>query len=423
MTIDSLPRTPLTVTTPRRVPSYSDMRTLIKFRTPSLHRTRTRLERAQTIDDLRTIARRRTPRVAFDYADGAAGTESSLLRARDTFAAVQFQQFVLRDVSKVELQTPVGGSMADLPFGIAPTGITRLLHHEGERAGASVAQEFGIPFCLATMGTVSLEEIRDLAPSADRWFQLYLWKDRDKSVALIERAHAAGYGTLMLTVDTAVGGNRLRDIRNGMTIPPAFGPAEVANVMSRPAWLYNMLTTDPLAFASLSKYPGSVAALIDEMFDSTLTFADLKWLRDIWPGRLVVKGIQSADDAARAVDCGADAVLLSSHGGRQLDRAPAPLLELPSVREALAGSGAEIYLDSGIMCGADIVAAHALGADFTFVGRAYLYGLMAGGRQGVARAVQILTTEITRTLQLMGVPRIQDLTPDHVTVKAGAAAL
>jgi isopentenyl diphosphate isomerase/L-lactate dehydrogenase-like FMN-dependent dehydrogenase len=398
------------------------MRTLVAFRTPSLHPTRTRVERAQTIDDLRTIARRRTPRVAFDYADGAAGTESSLLRARDAFAAVQFRQFVLRDVSKVELQTPVGDSMADLPFGIAPTGLTRLLHHEGERAGASVADEFGIPFCLSTMGTVSLEEIRDLAPSADRWFQLYLWKDRDKSVALIDRARVAGYRTLMLTVDTAVGGSRLRDIRNGMTIPPAFGPAAVADVMTRPAWLYNMLTTDPLAFASLSKYPGSVATLIDEMFDSTLTFADLRWLRDIWPGRLVVKGIQSAEDAVRAVDCGADAVLLSSHGGRQLDRAPTPLLELPVVRQALASS-AEIYLDSGIMCGADIVAAHALGADFTFVGRAYLYGLMAGGRHGVARAVQILTAEITRTLQLMGVPRIQDLTPDHVTLAAAAAVV
>jgi L-lactate dehydrogenase (cytochrome)/glycolate oxidase len=406
----------MTIPTQRRIPRYSDVRALVRFRTPTLHPRRDKLQRVQTIDDLRSIARRRTPRVAFDYTDGAAGTESSLLRARRAFAAVQFRQSVLRDVSKVELRTPVGGVIADLPFGIAPTGLTRLMHHHGERAGVSVADEFGIPFCLSTMGTVSLEEVRDLAPGADRWFQLYLWKDRDKSVALIERALAADYRTLVLTVDTAVGGGRLRDVRNGMTIPPAFGPAAVGNVLRRPGWLYNMLTTDPLAFASLSRYPGSVASLIDEMFDATLNFADLRWLRDIWPGRLVVKGIQSADDAVRAADCGADAVLLSNHGGRQLDQAPTPLLELPAVRQALAGSNVEIYLDSGITTGADIVAAHALGADFTFIGRAYLWGLMAGGRDGVVRAVQILTSEITRTLQLMGVPRIQDLTPEHVAM-------
>lgn len=400
--------------TMRRVPRYADVRALVKLRTPSLHPIRDRVDRAQTIDELRLIARRRTPRVAFDYADGAAGTESSLHRARAAFAAVEFRQAVLRDVSKVDLRTPVGHTVAGLPFGIAPTGLTRLLHHDGELAGVSAAGQYGIPFCLSTMGTVSLEEVRDHAPNTDRWFQLYLWKDRDKSAALIERARNAGYGTLVLTVDTAVGGKRLRDMRNGMTIPPAFGPAAVVNVMSRPAWLFNMLTTDPLAFASLSRYPGSVASLIDEMFDPALRFTDLRWLRDIWPGRLVVKGIQCADDAVQAVDSGADAVLLSSHGGRQLDRAPSPLLELPSVRRALEGTGAEIYLDSGIMSGNDIVAAYALGADFTFVGRAYLYGLMAGGRHGVVRAIEILTDEVTRTLQLMGVPRIQDLTPDHV---------
>lgn len=402
--------------TVRRVPRYSDVRALVKLRTPSLHPIRARVDRAQTIDELRHIARRRAPRVAFDYADGAAGTESSLRRARAAFAAVEFRQAVLRDVSKVDLRTPVGHTVAGLPFGIAPTGLTRLLHHAGELAGVSAAQQYGIPFCLSTMGTVSLEDVRDHAPDADRWFQLYLWKDRDKSTALIERARAAGYATLVLTVDTAVGGQRLRDVRNGMTIPPAFGPSAVADVMSRPAWLYNMLTTEPLAFASLSRYPGSVAALIDEMFDPTLTFTDLGWLREIWPGRLVVKGIQCAEDAVRAVDAGADAVLLSSHGGRQLDRAPSPLRELPSVRRALEGTPAEIYLDSGIVSGSDIVAAHALGADFTFVGRAYLYGLMAGGCHGVGRAIDILADEVTRTLQLMGVPRIQDLTPDHVRV-------
>ncbi|MBY6412823.1 alpha-hydroxy-acid oxidizing protein [Rhodococcus sp. BP-252] len=398
----------------RRVPVVSEVRELVKLRRPHLHVNQARLDRALTIWDIREIARKRTPAVAFDYTDGAAEQEIGIRRARSMYENVEFVPHVLRDVSTVDLRTDVGGFTADLPFGIAPTGLTRLMHHVGEYAGVTVASRSGIPFTLSTMGTVSMEEVRDTAPNAERWFQLYLWKERDKSAALIERAWNAGYRTLVLTVDTAVGGARLRDVRNGMTLPPAFGLKSVVNVASRPAWLYNLLTTDPLSFASLSKYPGAVSELINDMFDPTVSFKDLEWLRADWKGRLVVKGIQSVDDAVRAVELGADAVQLSSHGGRQLDRGPAPLQLVPSVKKALAGSNAEVYVDSGIVSGSDIVAAHAAGADFAFIGRAYLYGLMAGGEAGVQRVVDILRSDITRTLQLLGVPTISDLSSDYV---------
>lgn len=356
--------------------------------------------------------------MVFDYVDGAADEEIGLDRARSTFRGVEFRPQVLRDVAAPSSATSVGGRASELPFGIAPTGFTRLMHTTGELAGVSAARGNGIPFVLSTMGTVSLERVAQAAPEADRWFQLYLWKDREKSKALVRRAHQAGYGTLVLTVDTPVGGNRLRDLRNGMQVPPAITASTLVDISRRPRWWYDVITTDPLAFASLDAYPSSVQQLINEMFDPSLTWKDLDWIRDLWPGRLVVKGVQRVDDAVECVARGADAVLLSSHGGRQLDRAPLGLRLLPAVKQALAGTDAEIYLDSGILTGGDIVAALALGADFTFVGRAYLYGLMAGGPDGVERAIEILRSEVTRTLQLLGVRSVDDLTCDHVALPA-----
>jgi L-lactate dehydrogenase (cytochrome) len=263
------------------------------------------------------------------------------------------------------------------------------------------------------MGTASIEDVAAAAPAGRNWFQLYLWTDRERSMELIGRAAAAGNDTLMVTVDTAVAGARLRDVRNGLTIPPALTLRTVADASYRPAWWFNFLTHEPLSFASLSHYPGTVAELINSMFDPTLTYEDLTWLRGVWKGNLVVKGIQNLDDARRAVDHGADGIVLSNHGGRQLDRAPVPLRLLPQVAGELKGRTA-IILDTGIMSGGDIVAALALGADFTLIGRAYLYGLMAGGRAGVDRAIEILASETVRTLQLLGVNRVQDLSPDQV---------
>ena len=253
---------------------------------------------------------------------------------------------------------------------------------EGEIAGCTAAADAGIPYTLSTMGTRSIEDVAAAAPHGRNWFQLYMWKDRDRSMALVDRAKAAGFDTLVLTVDVPVAGARLRDVRNGMTIPPSLTSKTIINAIPRPAWWMNFLTTDPLKFASLDSWNGTVAELLDSMFDPTVTFDDLKWIRKNWQGKLVVKGIQNVDDAVKSVSAGADAIILSNHGGRQLDRAPVPFLLLPEVRKKI-GKKAELHMDTGIMHGADIVAALANGANFTWIGRAYLYGLMAGGRDGV----------------------------------------
>lgn len=396
----------------RRIPKPGDLAPLMQFKKPVVGTT-ARLKKANTIADLRAMAKRRTPRAPFDYTDGAAEAEITLRRAREAFLDLEFRPGILRNVRDVDLRTTILGQPSMLPFGIAPTGFTRMMHSEGEYAGSTAAVAAGIPYTLSTMGTASIEDVAAAAPQGTNWFQLYLWTDRERSMGLIERAAQAGYGTLMVTVDTPVGGARLRDVRNGMTIPPALTLKTVLDASYRPGWWFNFLTHEPLSFASLSRYSGTVADLIDSMFDPTLSFDDLAWLRESWKGKLVVKGIQTVDDAKRVVDHGADGIVVSNHGGRQLDRAPIPLHLLPEIAEAFKGRTA-IMLDTGIMSGGDIVAALALGADFTLIGRAYLYGLMAGGRQGVDRAVEILRTEITRTMRLLGVNKISDLNPDHV---------
>ncbi len=401
----------------RRVPKYSDLAPLMQFKKPEFNRA-ARLRRASTIWELRDLARRRTPRAPFDYTDGAAEAEITLRRARQAFLDIEFRPGILRDVSSIDLSTDILGKTSSLPVGIAPTGFTRMMQSEGEYAGSQAAAAAGIPYTLSTMGTASIEDVAAAAPDGRNWFQLYLWTDRDRSLELIERAARAGNDTLMVTVDTAVAGARLRDVRNGMTIPPALTLKTVLDASYRPAWWFNFLTHEPLTFASLSRYSGTVAELINSMFDPTLTFEDLDWLRQTWKGKLVVKGIQTVEDARRAVDHGADGIVLSNHGGRQLDRAPIPFHLLPEVSAALKAdnSDAAVILDTGIMSGADIIAALASGADFTLIGRAYLYGLMAGGRAGVDRALEILATDMRRTMALLGVSRISELSPDHVRV-------
>ncbi|WP_299166916.1 alpha-hydroxy acid oxidase [uncultured Arthrobacter sp.] len=396
----------------RRIPKVADLAPLMQFKKPEFSQG-ARLNRANTIGDLRAIAKRKTPTAPFDYTDGAAEAEITLRRAREAFLDLEFRPGILRNVEKVDTSVTVLGKESALPFGIAPTGFTRMMQSEGEYAGSQAAEAAGIPYTLSTMGTASIEDVARAAPTGRNWFQLYLWTDRERSMELIERAAAAGNDTLMVTVDTAVAGARLRDVRNGMTIPPALTLKTVIDASYRPAWWFNFLTHEPLAFASLNRYSGTVADLINSMFDPTLTFDDLDWLRQVWKGNLVVKGIQTLDDAKKVVDHGADGIVLSNHGGRQLDRAPIPLRLLPDVAAELKGK-TSIMLDTGIMSGGDIVAALALGADFTLIGRAYLYGLMAGGRPGVDRTIAILAKEITRTMQLLGVTRVEDLTPDHV---------
>lgn len=399
----------------RRFPRPSELSALLRFRKPFFSPKRRRLNRALTIYDLRGIAKRRTPQAPFDYTDGAADQEFSLNRARRTFEAIEFSPNILRDVSRVSTRVKMLGVEHSLPFGIAPTGFTRMMQTEGEIAGCTAAADAEIPYTLSTMGTRSIEDVAAAAPHGRNWFQLYMWKDRDRSMALVDRAKSSGFDTLVLTVDVPVAGARLRDIRNGMTIPPSLTSKTILNALPRPAWWLNFLTTDPLKFASLDSWNGTVAELLDSMFDPTITFDDLKWIRKNWKGKLVVKGIQNVDDAKMSVVAGADALILSNHGGRQLDRAPVPLLLLPEVKKKI-GNRAEIHMDSGIMHGADIVAALAQGADFTWIGRAYLYGLMAGGRDGVDRAIEILSTQILRTMKLLGVKTVSELRPSHVKV-------
>ncbi|MET7996763.1 alpha-hydroxy acid oxidase [Amycolatopsis sp. NPDC005232] len=402
--------------TTRRVPRWAELAPLLRPKPVVLNGSRRRLGGAATVDDLRRVARRRTPRAVFDYTDGGAGSELSMARNRAAFDRVEFRPGVLRDVSEVDTSATILGSSAALPLALAPTGFTRMMHHEGELAVARAAAAASVPYALSTMGTTSATDLAAAVPQVRRWFQLYLWRDRERSRELVRAAEAAGYEALVLTVDTPVAGTRLRDVHNGMTIPPSLTARTFLDGALRPHWWFNLLTTEPLQFASFSNWEGTVADLANHMFDPSATIADVAWLRETWPGKLIVKGVQQADDAIAAVDAGADAVVVSNHGGRQLDRAPVPLEELPSVLAAV-GDRAEVYLDGGIRSGADVVAAVGLGATAVLIGRAYLYGLMAGGEPGVRRVLDLLTAEARQTMQLLGVASVKELTPDRVRLR------
>lgn len=398
----------------RQLPKVGELLELMQFKKPELDARKRRLDAALTIDDLRSIAKRRTPKAAFDYTDGAAEGELSLDRARRAFEDVEFHPDILRPAAHVDTSCQVLGGPSALPFGIAPTGFTRLMQTEGETAGASAAAAAGIPFTLSTLGTTSIEGVKAANPVGRNWFQLYVMKDRAISYGLVERAAAAGFDTLQFTVDTPIAGARLRDKRNGFSIPPQLTVGTIVNAIPRPWWWVDFLTTPKLEFASLSTTGGTVGELLNAAMDPTISYDDLDIIRAMWPGKLVVKGVQNVTDAARLVDLGVDGIVLSNHGGRQLDRAPIPFRLLPQVVREV-GKDATVMVDTGIMNGADIVASIALGAKFTLIGRAYLYGLMAGGRQGVDRTIEILRSEIERTMTLLGVSSLDELEPRHVT--------
>jgi L-lactate dehydrogenase (cytochrome) len=400
--------------TKRQLPNLVELAQLMKFKAPELNGKKRRLEGALTIYDLKAIAKRRTPRAAFDYTDGAAEGELSLARARQAFEDIEFHPSILRDASTVDTTTTVLGGTSAMPFGIAPTGFTRLMHTEGEIAGAGAAAAAGIPFTLSTLGTTSIEDVKATNPNGRNWFQLYVMRQREISYGLVERAAAAGFDTLMFTVDTPVAGARLRDKRNGFSIPPQLTVGTIINAIPRPWWWWDFLTTPPLEFASLASTGGTVGELLDSAMDPSIDYDDLQAIRDMWPGRIVIKGVQNVEDSKRLAALGVDGILLSNHGGRQLDRAPIPFHLLPEVVREV-GNDVEVMVDTGIMNGADIVASMALGAKFTLIGRAYLYGLMAGGRAGVDRTIQILSDQVVRTMKLLEVTSIDELTPRHVT--------
>ena len=398
----------------RQIPNPNEIFDLLHFKKPDLNAKRRRLQSAQTIWDLRKIARRRTPAAAFDYTDGAAEGEISLRRARQAFRDVEFHPDILRPAPSVDTSCQILGGTSAMPFGIAPTGFTRLMQTEGEVAGAGAAGAAGIPFTLSTLGTASIEEVKAANPYGRNWFQLYVMRKREISYGLVKRAAQAGFDTLMFTVDTPVAGARLRDRRNGFSIPPQITVGTVLNAIPRPWWWFDFLTTPKLEFASLKSTGGTVGELLDSAMDPTISYEDLEVIRSMWPGKIVIKGVQNIPDAKRLLDHGVDGLILSNHGGRQLDRAPVPFRLLPElVREV--GSDATIMIDTGIMNGADVIASVALGAKFTIIGRAYLYGLMAGGRAGVDRAIEILSEEVVRTMKLLGVSNVEELEPRHVT--------
>ena len=398
----------------RQLPHPTELFDLIKFKKLDLNLKRARLSDAQTIDDLRKIAKRRTPAAAFDYTDGAADDEISMNRARQAFKDVEFHPSILNDVSNVDTSCEVFGGPSSLPFGIAPTGFTRLMQTEGELAGASAAGKAGIPFCLSTLGTTSIEDVKAANPHGRNFFQLYVMRQREISYGLVKRAAEAGFDTLFFTVDTPIAGARLRDKRNGFSIPPQISLGTVANAIPRPWWWVDFLTTPTLSFASLNSTGGTVGELLNSAMDPSIQFSDLEEIRSMWPGKLVVKGVQNVEDSKKLADLGVDGIILSNHGGRQLDRAPVPFWLLPEVVREV-GKDLDVTMDTGIMHGADIVAAMAMGAKFTFIGRAYLYGLMAGGEAGVTRAIEILAEQVRRTMQLLQVETIDELSPKHVT--------
>jgi len=400
----------------RRFPRPSEVLPLIGSPDFQKSRLERRLERCASIADIRELARKKTPRAVFDYTDGAAMSETTLHRSRDAFARVEFTPRVMRDVTEVDLSVDMMGAASALPFVLAPTGFTRMMHYVGETAVATVAAEHNIPYALSTLGTTSIEHLAQSNPNTRRWFQLYVSREREQAGALIQRARENGYDTLILTVDTAVGGIRRREVRNGLTIPPQLTIRTMAEMATHPRWWFNVLTTPPLEFASLSSTGGTVGDLLTRVFDPGISTEDISWIRSQWDGSLMIKGIQSVQDAKIAANLGVDGIVLSNHGGRQLDHSTVPLELLPAVVKEV-GEVTEVYIDGGITSGTDIVAALAFGAQGVLVGRAYLYGLMAGGYAGVSRVVDILEKEIKVTMQLMGVTSVRELTTDMVRLR------
>jgi L-lactate dehydrogenase (cytochrome) len=401
----------------RRLPRLSEVRELLQFRAPVLDPVKRRLENALTIEDLRRIGRRTTPRAVFDYVDGAADAEVTASRNLQAFRDAVFVPENLHPVADPDLSTELLGERIAFPLVFAPTGYTRMMHHEGEAAVARVAQRNNLPYTLSTVGTTTIEDVREAAPEGKNWFQLYLTNNHRLNNELVDRALEAGCRTVVLTIDTAVGGRRLKDVRNGLTIPPSLTLKTFLDMSRFPYWWINKLTTAPIDFASVRDFPGTSADVAALLFDPGLDYNDLAWLRKKWPHHLLVKGIQNPADARRVVELGADGVVVSNHGGRQLDRTAATLDILPAVREA-AGADATVLLDSGIRHGQDIIAALARGADAVMIGRAYLYGLMAGGEAGVERAVEILRSEYRRGLQLLGLDATSKIAPHHVNPHA-----
>jgi L-lactate dehydrogenase (cytochrome) len=393
-----------------------EMREIVQLRSLELDATRRRLSACLTVGDLRRAAQRQIPRPVFDYVDGAADEELTSAANLAAFRQWRLQPRGLADVSRVDTSTSLFGSVLPVPLLLGPTGYTRMMHAAGEAAVARAAARFGVPYTLSTMATTGIEEVRDAVATApglaaanpELWFQLYILKDRSRAYALVDRTWESGFRALVVTVDTVVTGNRLRDTRNGLTMPPSLSPSTVVSVAAKPAYWYRLLAGPALGYANFAELGPSRLHQTADFFDPGIDWSDISALRSRWPGRLLIKGPLGPADAQRAVDLGVDGLQLSNHGGRQLDRCVPAADMIAPVREAV-GPSVPLVVDSGIRTGTDIAVALALGADAVALGRAYLYGLMAGGEAGVDRALEILAREFRLTMQLLGVTSVTDL--------------
>jgi L-lactate dehydrogenase (cytochrome) len=400
------------------------LRSVLRFRRFELAPSKRRLAAAANVDDLRRIAQRRLPAGVFDYVDGGAEDELSMRANRDAYGGYEFSPRVLRDVSTVDTRSTLLGSAVPIPLVLAPTGYTRIVDSEGELAVARAARRAGVPYALATMATRSIEEVGAANGHGRRWFQVYVWKDRALVRDLVERSAAAGYEALVITVDMANLGRRERDVRRGFTMPPRLGLDTILDGLIHPGWTWRFVRSDPILFANVAtsahageNYDGSrpigLAEKVTSQFDPSLSWKDIEWFRSIWNGPIVLKGVQTVDDARLAVEHGVDAVALSNHGGRQLDGAPAILELVAPVADAVGGR-VEIICDGGVRRGSDVVKALALGADACMIGRAYLYGLGAAGERGVDWVLDWLAGEVRRTMALLGVASIGEISADLV---------
>lgn len=401
----------------RQFPRWKTIKPLLGWNFSELFKRKDRkLNACFTVEDLKNLSRKRVPKAVFDYVDGAALEEISLDRAKAAFRRVQFNPKVLRDVSQIDLSQTVLGRSTAMPIIFAPTGYSRMMHYTGEPAVAEVAFKNDLIYSLSTMGTTSAKELAEAVSGGRRWFQLYLWNDREQSKNFIEGARNNGFEALILTVDTPISGQRIKDNKNGLTVPPKIRAKTFIDMATKPKWWGNLLTTPPLEFATFRGYNAPLFELSKKIFDPSVTMQDIAWLKDTWNGPLIVKGVQRVDDAEQLLKYGVDAIVISNHGGRQMDRGAAPLEILPEMAKAL-GKKVEIYIDGGITSATDVLAAIGLGAKGVLIGRSYLYGLMAAGQAGVQKMVDIFKLEMETSMKLLGVKDFSELTSDLVSLR------
>lgn len=381
---------------------------MLVWRLPLLHRQKRLIDSAVSVEDLAKIAKKKVPKSVFDYVEGSSLHEISAARTHDAYRRVEFQPSLLKNVADIDTTIKVFGKEVALPIIFAPTGYTKLMHYRGEAAVARVAADKNLIYCLSTMGTTSPEELALDVPDARRWFQVYVMRNREDTVRFVTQAKENGFEALVLTLDTKVSGIRLRDLRNGLTVPPRISFSTFLNMVRKPRWWLNLLTTPRLEFAAFRGWTKSLADAAALIFDPTIGAQDITWLRSIWDGPIIVKGVQTVEDAIEISNLGVEAIVISNHGGRQLDRGPVPLEVLEDIVNAV-GDKSDVYIDGGILSGQDVYAALALGAKGVMIGRAYLYGIMAGGENGVSKVVELMRRDLVNTMALTGVCTIEEI--------------